>query len=463
VRDARTLEVLRRVPARTGRYTVLALSPNVRVLAAGREDGSLRLVDLRSGKVRTGGGPKGARLVLATFTPDGDTVVTGDSEGGVTSWDVHTAESREELVGHQREVAEFAISGNGETLYSAGLDRRVIAWDLGGKQRLGRPFRAGAGGTGNYIRVALSADGRLFAFGQLDGSVRIVDARTFEVLAELPPGPQSSGMTFVPGSHLLVATDVTGFMRLADADTGRIVWRVRAHKMGAINTPGVSADGRLMVTSSRNHKVRLWSLPDGSPLGALTFDGFLTDAQISPDGRRIAVALYTRMEIWDVRTRRRVRTLDMDGGVGTARFSPSGRLIALGNSGGVRVYSTADWTPITRLLSGHSGSISWVVIGRDDRTLATSSPDGTVRLWDINSERALGAPLPGLPGHGVTGLLTPDGGGVIAGYDTGQAYRWDIRSQSLVRQACQIAGRTLTRAEWEEFLPGRDYRPACSG
>ena len=51
---------------------------------------------------------------------------------------------------------------------------------------------------------------------------------------------------------------------------------------------------------------------------------------------------------------------------------------------------------------------------------------------------------------------------VIAGYDTGQAYRWDIRPASLVRQACQIAGRTLTRAEWDEFLPGHDYEPACA-
>jgi len=49
-----------------------------------------------------------------------------------------------------------------------------------------------------------------------------------------------------------------------------------------------------------------------------------------------------------------------------------------------------------------------------------------------------------------------------AGYDTGQAYRWDIRPKSLVRQACMVAGRTLTRAEWDEFLPGREYSPACT-
>jgi hypothetical protein len=50
---------------------------------------------------------------------------------------------------------------------------------------------------------------------------------------------------------------------------------------------------------------------------------------------------------------------------------------------------------------------------------------------------------------------------VIAGYDTGRAIRWDIRPASLIRRACRLAGRTLTREEWAEFLPGRDYDPAC--
>ena len=36
-------------------------------------------------------------------------------------------------------------------------------------------------------------------------------------------------MAFVPGSHLLVVTDWDGFLSLADADSGRVLWRERAH------------------------------------------------------------------------------------------------------------------------------------------------------------------------------------------------------------------------------------------
>jgi hypothetical protein len=45
-------------------------------------------------------------------------------------------------------------------------------------------------------------------------------------------------------------------------------------------------------------------------------------------------------------------------------------------------------------------------------------------------------------------VFTPDGTRLTAVYETGAAYRWDIRPESLIRQACRIAGRRLTRTEW---------------
>jgi WD40 repeat protein len=462
VRDADSLRDLRRIPARLGAPTALALSPDDRTLVVGRADGSLRLLDLRSRATATAPGLGSAAVQLVAFTPDGRTAVSADFEGGVTSWDLPGAEAVETLAGHRREVRSFAVTGDGATLYSAGHDQRVFAWDLAGDRRLGRPFHAGMGSTARSVRYAMSADGRLIAFGQENGAVSVVDARTLARRRELPIAEWVLGMAFVPGSHLIVVGDPEGFLSLADADSGRVLWRIHAHD-GPIWTPGISADGRLLVTGGPDRTVRFWSLPDGRRLGPpLRFEGFPSDVQLSPNGRLVAVALFSRLELWDARTRRRVRIVKMDGGIDTARFSPSGRLIALSNAAGAQVWSTADWTPVTRVFSGHAGPISWDTISRNDRTLATSGLDGTVRLWDIASEQAVGAPLPGPPGHQVIGLLTPDGN-VIAGYDTGQAYRWDIRSATLARQACQIAGRTLTRAEWDEFLPGRDYEPACTG
>ena len=58
-------------------------------------------------------------------------------------------------------------------------------------------------------------------------------------------------------------------------------------------------------------------------------------------------------------------------------------------------------------------------------------------------------------------MFTPDGAFLFATTDAGQAYRWDVRPSSWARHACAVAGRTLTRSEWNDVLPGRDYAPAC--
>ena len=77
------------------------------------------------------------------------------------------------------------------------------------------------------------------------------------------------------------------------------------------------------------------------------------------------------------------------------------------------------------------------------------------------TEQAVGAPLPGGPNEPVLPFFTPDGTRLIASYQSGRAYIWDIRPGPLIRHACQVAGRRLTRTEWDEFLPGRDDDPAC--
>ena len=167
-----------------------------------------------------------------------------------------------------------------------------------------------------------------------------------------------------------------------------------------------------------------------------------------------------RLEIWDVHRRQRVTTLRPAGGAGFGRFSPDGRFGTVSDlRGRVQVFATATWKPVTPSFAG--GRPAWAAFTHGGRTLATGNTDGTVCLWDVASGQAPGAPLPGIPNMQVVPIFTPDDTHLIAAYQNGRAYRWDIRPASLVRQACEVAGRRLTRAEWHEFLPGRAYAPAC--
>ncbi len=484
VRDAATLSVLKRFPA-AGKAairtlpTAYALSGDDRTVAIGGEDGSLRLLDLPTGKLQTASGRHRAAVNEAGFTPNGRTLVTASEDGDVILWDVRQAAAAETLSGHARSAFSPQIADHGKTLYTASLDGTVLIWDLVGRRRLGQRFPAGAGNDSVAPRYSLSSDGRLLADGQADGAISLVDMRTLKRRGAFPVVRNShvEGIGFVPGSHLLVVGGAYGSVSLVDADRGHVVKQLYGHPAqfrfrgrvtdNPIWTPGMSADGSLLATASRDGMIRFWSLPDGGARGApLRFGYGAADVQLSPNGRWLSVValnrevVQDRLEIWDVRRRQRVKTLRPPGGADFGRFSPDGRFLAVGDlRGRVQVFATTTWKPVTPSFAGVRAT--WAAFTRDGGKLATGNTDGTVRLWDVASGQALGAPLPGIPNSRVVPIFTPDDTHLIAAYQNGRAYRWDIRPASLVRQACKVAGRRLTRGEWDEFVPRRPYHPAC--
>ena len=295
VRDAATLRLRERfrVPG-TGEVpwaTAYALGPDDRTLAIGERDGALRFLDLHTGRVRTASGRHSDAITSSRFTPDGRTLITSSDDGKVIVWDVRQAAAGETLSGHANGATAVRLTRNGRTLYTAGLDGRVLVWDLVGTRRLGRPFKASEGG--DEFAAALSPDGRLFARGQEDGTIVITDTRTLRPRSSIRVVQTGDGLRvrWVPGSRLLVVSSVNGFLAVVDGATGRVVRRLRGHR-GRIFTPGISADGRLLVTGSDDMTVRFWSLPDGEARGApLRFRHALEDAQLSPDGRWVTVVL----------------------------------------------------------------------------------------------------------------------------------------------------------------------------
>jgi hypothetical protein len=91
--------------------------------------------------------------------------------------------------------------------------------------------------------------------------------------------------------------------------------------------------------------------------------------------------------------------------------------------------------------------------------LATTGDDRTVRLYDVATRQQIGVPFPKGSAYGQAALRA-DGRVLVAG-GTGGLVLWDTDARSWGRRACAAAGRNLTRAEWERFLPDAGYRRTC--
>ena len=406
-RDARTLQPVDRIdigPARGERDPgAMALAPDDRTVAIGEQDGSVRFVDLRTGAVRRATGRHGGAVTGAAFTPSRDTLVTTSDDGEAIVWDV-AARTRSRRCRPRQRHHGARDRARRRHAYTAGRDGAVFVWDLLGTRRLGRPFAAGGP---NGTRSALSSDGRRLALGQEDGAISVVQLskperrRTFPVI---PDGEEVTGIRFVPGSRLVVIVGPDEFTALVDTDTGHIVRRFDYRPLAGVDTayvaPAISTDGRLLATPRHTGgsdliEVNLWALPSGRRLAEpFRVDRQIEDLQLSPDGRLLMIALANpglveggSVEAWTCAPAAGSAASPCRGSRRSRASAPTASDSWSEPPGETRVYATATFKPVTRILAGDAGRIISAAIAPNGRTLATGSETGAVQLWTSAAAR----------------------------------------------------------------------------
>jgi WD40 repeat protein len=202
----------------------------------------------------------------------------------------------------------------------------------------------------------------------------------------------------------------------------------------------------------------------GASLTQLKLGIDASDLALSADGTKIAFALsfFGGAEVWDVATRTTIAAVlgtHPDGDLSVA-LSPDGRLLAVGGFDRVvRLWDVRTGTLVHELDQGGNGAFT-LEFSPDGRTLAISGFEPVAALWDVATGTQIGPPL--TAGDRRTMIdLSSDGRFMLETHGNGTGAVWDVDPESWKRRACDLANRTLTREEWEEFLPGRPYEPAC--
>jgi WD40 repeat protein len=461
--DVQSRQVINRLLTNQVDSDVVALSPDGKILALARQNGSIVLWDLQNQEIVGNLVPR-KRVFSMTFSPDGKILASTSCEigkigfciqGEIFLWDTSNYQLiGQPLLGHTDYITDLVFNSTGTVLITSGWDSTIMLWDMKTYQPLGSPL------TGHYFAItsiATSPDGKFLASGSWDKTVIIWDIQSFQPSSN---ADLATGMAFSPDGNILASGNGNTTITLRDTRTHQIIGpSLTGHHYG-VNSVAFSPDSQILASGScgsygQNNtcvqgEILLWNVQNHQMIGEplINHGDIVTSVSFSPDGKILASGSQDKTIIlWDVGTQQPIGEplTGHNGTVSSVAFSPDGQILASGSckrydennyclQGEIMLWDVQSHQAIHSSLTNHKDRVDGIAFSPNGKMMASGSWDKTVTLWDTETWQPIGEPLTGHLDYVFSVAFSPDNKVLASGSGDKTIILWDLRTRRPIGQ-----------------------------
>lgn len=258
-----------------------------------------------------------------------------------------------------------------------------------------------------FTRPIFSPDGSLFATAGTSNTLALFRADSAKPVGFIE-GPNRP-LGFLPDDGTIVTVSDGAILKRWDIGTRALLSETKLASTNHFSCYHLSPNGAILLTGSpsaltNNLEAQVWDAQTGASRGTLGQRLYPDAVGFSPDGRLLATVSWGELFLWDARTLAPVCKLWKRGmWIACVAFSPDGRLLAAGRTDGtVHLWDVASHQ-LAAVLDRQAEGVESISFSTDSKTLAAYS-SGDVTLWNLATQHEVGkAPYKGSP------TFSPDG------------------------------------------------------
>ncbi|GMS81934.1 hypothetical protein PENTCL1PPCAC_4109, partial [Pristionchus entomophagus] len=287
--------------------------------------------------------------VITCLQLQSDVIVTGSDDNTLKVWSINepvprsrggderTTHLKHTLVGHSGGVWTSQVSSDGKYIVSGSTDRTVRVWS----SETGQQLHCLQGHTSTVRCMALH--GNILVSGSRDTTLRVWDIETGMCLQHLIG--HVAAVRCVQFNGVKVASGAYDFtVKIWDAESGECIHTLQGHT-NRVYSLLMDTDRDVVVSGSLDTTIRVWSMTSGICIANLVGHTSLTSGMQLRGDILVSCNADSYIRVWNIRDNQCIHRLG-------------------GNQ------------------NGHQSAITSLQF-LDNGLVATSSDDGTVKLWDV--------------------------------------------------------------------------------